>query len=138
MTKIRTEQQITNNMLAKLGIKEWLSILGSMVLTVALAATGYSNLLQADEMQTSAIVANTSAMLKRDKTSESIVNTQKAFSVNIQTIHLRLQAIEIKQDTSKEQQTRIEVMLRELLLRDEVSRLEEETEGVKQVTYTTL
>jgi Flp pilus assembly protein TadB len=111
------EERMTNDMLAKLGIREWVSILGSILLAASVATMGYSNLLRADEAQTVAIVANTKAMLARDKNNAAIVATQNDFNTEIQTIQLRLQAIEINQNTRNGQQDRIEKLLNELVER---------------------
>tara|TARA_R110002153_G_scaffold226326_1_gene378962 strand:- start:1240 stop:1623 length:384 start_codon:yes stop_codon:yes gene_type:complete len=110
-------EQISNNSLAKFLTVEWLSLMGGLLMIASVSGMGYSNLLAADDANIKAIKANTKAMQVRDEDSKAFAGTQAEFTIEIQTIHLRLQAIEINQENSTKQQDRIEDMLERLIQR---------------------
>jgi Tfp pilus assembly protein PilO len=110
-------EQISNNTIAKFMTVEWLSLMGGLLVMAAVSGMGYSNLLSADQANITAVKANTAKLEEKTKSTKIVIETQKGFSLEIQGIQLRLQAIEINQENSKRQNDRIETLINELVRR---------------------
>jgi Tfp pilus assembly protein PilO len=122
--------QTQNNVLAKLSVREWLSIIGGLLVVAAVAGMGYSSLLSADTTQTTAIKANSAAMKRQDENSKQMVKTQNEANAEMQAIQLRLQAIEINQNTNTKKLDRNELMLQQLILMGELAMKGKDLGGV--------
>lgn len=109
--------QISNNAIAKFMTVEWLSLMGGLLVMAAVSGMGYSNLLSADQANITAVKANAAKLAEKEKSNQVVIETQKGFSIEIQEIQLRLQAIEINQENSKYQNDRIESLINELVRR---------------------